>query len=521
MNVRVRIHLLAFLFIATSAFGVETLRIGRITIETHPVYNAADAARGGFYRAANLLHVQTPESLIRRFLLFREGDVYDPAKLAETERNLRLFEFLTSASVTASAPHDGVVDVAVVTEDAWTTDVTGDFSNEGGINTYLVDATQRDLFGTGSALDLRVEQTTERRTNAIEFLSPAAFGPYWNLDALYARSSDGHEEKLALERPLFSYATPWTANLLFDHLLRNERIFADGSVLARFRQQHRELALSRSYDLHSGATGSSRIVGGIDFLDDAFQPLANRPSDLLPDPRRFRFVDVGYESNGFHFLKLDYVDRDRLEQDFNLGHVTTLHAAVSPRFSSDRPLTWRLRAAETIGYAFTPRSFVLASASATTRAPRDRNSIFSFDTRTVTRFDTGLPQAFVARARVDLGWQLDRDVQFFADGQNGLRAYPDFAFEGNRRVILNAEHRVFLGRELLQIFAPSVAVFADSGQAVNGSFHGMKSDAGVGLRIAIARYDAALIRIDYARAFNRSPLNGPGWVLSVATSQAF
>jgi hypothetical protein len=80
---------------------------------------------------------------------------------------------------------------------------------------------------------------------------------------------------------------------------------------------------------------------------------------------------------------------------------------------------------------------------------------------------------------------------------------------------------VFLGRELLQLFGPSVALFADSGQAVDGSFRGMKSDAGIGLRIGIARYDGALIRIDWAYAFNASPLNRRGGVVSVSTSQAF
>jgi hypothetical protein len=49
----------------------------------------------------------------------------------------------------------------------------------------------------------------------------------------------------------------------------------------------------------------------------------------------------------------------------------------------------------------------------------------------------------------------------------------------------------------------------------------MKSDAGVGLRIGIARYDAALIRIDYAYALNASPLNRRGKVISISTSHAF
>lgn len=497
------------------------LRIGKITIEAVPVFSAAEVAHGSFYRGVNLLHVQTRVALLRRFLLFHEGDPYDPVKLAETERNLRLFDFLKSASVTAGPPHDGVVDVAVVTQDNWTTFVNGDFSNDGGKAAYDFDVTQKDLFGSGSALELHIDHGVERNTNTIEFLHPAALGPYWNLDTFYSINSDGNEEKLALDRPLFSYDTPWTASLLFDHFLRNERTFNQGQVAARYRQQHRQLAASRSHVLHNDENGSSSVVGGFDLLDDSFSHLPGRQADVLPLSRHFRFLDGGYESTGFHFVKLNYVDRDLREQDFNLGRFQSAHLAISPSSGAARPLTWRLRLTEGGGYAFNERSFVTGQASFTTRAPDHRNTIFSFDARTVTRFDTRYPQTFVSRVRLDVGSQLDGDVQFLADGQNGLRAYPDFAFEGSRRFIVNAEHRLFLGRELLQLFGPSLAVFLDSGQAVNGGFRGMKTDVGIGLRMVIARYESAMIRVDFAYALNSSPLNRRGPVISVSTLHAF
>ncbi|MGZ4808961.1 MAG: hypothetical protein ACXV7D_06475 [Thermoanaerobaculia bacterium] len=506
-----------------AASAAPPLRVGRITIVAMPLFSAEESAHGSFYRAANLLQVQTRVELLRRFLLFREGDPYDPSRLAETERNLRLFGFLESASVTASEPHDGVVDVLVVTHDAMTTTLTGDFSNDGGTASYNVDVSQKDLFGSGGELQLNVDHGIERNTNSVELLHPAALGPYWNLDTLYSKNSDGDEEKVALERPLFSYTTPWTGGFLFDHLLRNERIFRDAEVAARFRQQHRELALWRSHVLRNTESGSSQLVGGFDLLDDSFAHLAGRPFDVIPADRHFRFLDAGYESTGFRYVKLNYVDRDLREQDFNLGRFTTFHAALSPRTSSDRPLTWLFRGTARAGYSISSRSFVLGQVSAATRAPRRRNTIVSLDARTITRFRTAYPQSFVSRVRLDLGWQLDRDVQFLADGQNGLRAYPNFAFEGSRRVIINLEHRLFLGRELLQLFGPSVAVFADSGAAVSGAIspRDMKTDAGVGLRIGIARYDGALIRLDYAIALSGSPVSHRGGVWSISTMHAF
>jgi hypothetical protein len=306
--------------------------------------------------------------------------------------------------------------------------------------------------------------------------------------------------------------------VLADHLLRNERIFEHGSIAARFRHEHRQLSLFRSLVLHADPGSSSSLIGGIDLSDDAFAPLPDRRNDRVPTSRHFRFLEGGYERTGLHFVKLNYVDRDLRDQDFNLGTFTSLRAAVSPPFHG-RPLTLRFRAAAGAGYAFSQRAFVIGQISATTRAPRDRNTIISLDGRSIFRIESRFPQAFVTRARVDAGWQLDRDTQFLADGQNGLRAYPDFAFEGSRRVILNAEHRVFLGHELLQLFGPGAAVFVDCGQA--GPFRGMKSDAGVGLRFGIARLNAALIRIDWAYAFNDSPVSRRGGVWSISTTQAF
>src|SRR6478609_7194644 len=104
---------------ATTAVSAAPLRIGKITIDSLDVYAASEAARGGVYRAANALHPETRDSVIHKFLLFKEGDEYKPERLAESERNLRALHFLKSATVVASEPHDGVVDVIVTTQDAW------------------------------------------------------------------------------------------------------------------------------------------------------------------------------------------------------------------------------------------------------------------------------------------------------------------------------------------------------------------------------------------------------------------
>jgi hypothetical protein len=51
------------------------------------------------YGAANSVHFQTKERVIRRELLFGTGDCYDPFMLEETERLLRAYDFIGRVDV--------------------------------------------------------------------------------------------------------------------------------------------------------------------------------------------------------------------------------------------------------------------------------------------------------------------------------------------------------------------------------------------------------------------------------------
>jgi len=504
---------IATLSLALAAAG-EPLRVGRITVRTTPVFSSEEAQRGGFYRAADMLAVPTPETLVRKFLLFHEGEPFDESRLRDSERNLRALDFLTSASIKASAPHDGVVDVLVETQDAWTTTPNVDFSNEGGRSLYDVSVTQMDLFGRGADLIVRTAHGRERRTNSIELLDPALFGAYWNGDLFYARSSDGNEEKVAVERPLFSHETPRTLSVSFDHLLQDTHFYALGRVQSLFRQEHREATLLFGRAISTTENSSLRLVAGADVVSDSFRLLQG----VQPDDRHFRFVEAGADTTAFDFMKLDHVDFGMREQDFNLGAHAALIGGWSPP-THGHGVVWRVRGDASDGWRFGPRTIAVTRLTAASLfGDVNRNAIISSDSRFIARIATSWPQAFVARLRVDHGSDLDREVQFFADGQNGLRAYPNFAFTGSNRQVLNVEHRLYLGRELLQVIEPGAALFADSGRAGGGP---LRTDLGAGLRFGIARWDQAMLRFDLAYALNDSPLSRRGLVFSFATTQAF
>ncbi len=76
--------------------------------------------------------------------------------------------------------------------------------------------------------------------------------------------------------------------------------------------------------------------------------------------------------------------------------------------------------------------------------------------------------------------------------------------------MLNVEHRIFSGTEILQLFSLGAVVFVDTGTAVPRDqplkFSSLRTDAGLGIRVAISRAATnPILRLDCAYAFEFRP----------------
>ncbi len=503
-------------------------RVGAIRVRALDVFSPEEASRGWLYRTANAVRFQTREAVIRRFLLFREGEPFDPARLEETERNLRALPFLKAATVTAGPPNDGVVDVEVVTQDAWTTEPGISFGGKGGATTYGFVLKEKDFLGSGRQIAISYDKDIERTNRSVRYVDPYLFGPYWLGDFAYSDNSDGSETRAAVVRPFVSFVDRRSSQALYDHLSLNDRIFANGETFSRYRLRHDEVTLRQAWAVDASNTRARRISVGFEALDDRFSLLETSPSPVIPDDRRFRYVTVGYQDVSNDFLKLNYVNRDARFEDFNLGRNIVVDVGVSPAaFGVDRT-TERLRVALEKGWRLGVGSFLSAAVSYRTRWDGSpQNEILSGRVLFVRKFEQVRPlQTFVSRLTFDRGWNLDRDIQFFADGDNGLRGYRLYAFEGDKRVIFNAEQRFFVAREFLQLFSPGAAIFFDTGAATPPGrplrFSDFKSDFGVGIRIAISRAATnSVLRFDVSYALDPDPRGRRGFLVSFSSGQVF
>jgi len=520
----VKSFLIVLLF-ATAASAQQPLRIGTITINALDVYSSEEANRGWLYRTADRLHIDTHKAVIEQFLLFHAGDEYRPELLAQTERNLRARGFLKSASVVASPPHDGVVDVVVTTQDAWSIAPETQAGNRGGTSTYGATLSDSNLLGLGKDIELEWNKGVDRSRLGATYSDPAFFAPYWNAKFGYATTSDGYDHNFTVSRPFYAFTTPWTADFSFNGFKQEDHLYAGGVEVERFRQHHREILGDYGIALSATDAAATRLIGGVRVIDNSFSTVTSHPLTALPEPRQFRYVFLCLDRVENDFVKLNFVNKDVRYEDFNLGRRTAVEAGISPRaFGADSTSEYvRLTASE--GTRVGADGFVLPAVNLSSRFDRGlRHTIASSSILMVRRSEAVHPRALVGRIALTSGWRVDRDVQFFADGLTGLRGYRAHTFAGDRALVMNLEERLYLGREIFQLVSPGVVAFIDAGNATGGGFRDLmrlKTDLGVGLRIGLPRTPRNLLRVDLSYALNDDPLGRRGWMMSFSSGQAF
>jgi hemolysin activation/secretion protein len=507
-----------------AARAQDAPQIRQIRIESENVFQDAEGSL--LARVADAIHGITRPEVIRRELLFSEGDTLDPARIAETERNLRALGLFRSVKIRVE-PVGDQVDVVVQTRDGWSTQLSGSFGRAGGRNKFGAEIEENNLLGLGKSLSVSFASNPDRETRAISYEDPQFLGRRLTLDVEYASLSDGDRRHFALTHPFRSLATTSAGAAIYEEGRQLTRIYGGGSEVARFETASELLELSAGRKVFSETLRPiARLTVGYRRQESRFTLEEGSP-DMLPERRQF----------GFFFGRLDLLQPDFVvergiysfsrDEDFDIGSRASLEIGYSPRlFGAQERLAARLQLARGLPFA---GGFVIGSLSGKTRAQTDgtlENALAEGSVLAVWRPFRNVPQTVVGRVALAWGDRLDRDFQLAADGATGLRGYRLHAFTGDRRLLFNVEDRVRITRELLHLFEVGAAAFVDAGYAwpVGAPFKlsDLRYDVGAGLRIALPRAPRlGLFRLDLAYALRPDLQGRRGFLVSFSSSQAF
>jgi hypothetical protein len=495
-----------------------SMAIRNIRFERHNVFTSAEAT-SFLPRLVNKLHVRTREGVIGRELLFRVGDLYDSASVAETERNLRRMGIFSEVSVDTSRTEEGL-QVDVTTRDGWSTTPQFTFRTTGNQITYRLALVEDNLLGTASLLAASYRKDPDRSTVLFVFAQPRLVAGRIGLSTQYENRSDGYIVGAQVNQPFRSLGTPtaWGVGVQ----TRDEtilRYFSGEKVAGDTVQRLLDLVgVSYGWAARADSRGYLRLgVGGRVWKDDFI-----KPGDPTPTNRKTYGILWGnlewrqarfFVTRGF---------RANREEDVDLSTTIATSLTVTPAgFGYDENGIAPGVVART-GTFLGANSFAYIDVAAHGRfasAGLDSGSVQTGATLVV------LPSpghAIIAHGW--LGWlHNSRPGGEFDLGLGvGPRGYRLHSFTGDRGMFATAEYRYMAAENFLNLADMGIAGFVDYGGAwYAGEPRRLGWDFGVGLRIGTSRStDLLLNRFDLVRRVGNEQ-EPSGWVIVIGKGLVF
>lgn len=502
--------------------------IRNIRIANGDVFDLEEPEHDRFvHHLMNAIHIQTHEDVIRRQLLFAEGEFFDQSSIAETERYLRANRYLAEADVSGTNCEDGYIDLQVNTTDAWSLIPSISFSRKGGQNFGGFEIQETNLFGSGSELKLAYDSDIDRDSFGVRYadrqLGDSRTGILIALDDYV----DGYRYRFDLGQPFYSLDTNKAAGFKMDVFDQLDGIYELGERVADVRHDAKQFAvqIGRSRGINNGRV--VRWSTGIGYDEHHFLAVDDYPiTGFVPADRRdvYPFVRVEWLQNIYE--KVRNQDQMFRVEDRHLGTSIAMQLGYASTLLGSSGNALRLEAAVSRGFRPAAGDSLMLQARLDWREPRDGRSSYLIQGSSRYYHQQSEKRLFFAQLKVAAGENLDTDKTLYLGGDTGLRGYPVRYLTGDTSVLLTLEQRYYFDWYPFGLFRVGAAAFFDAGK-VSGMPENEATpttalkNAGVGLRIGSPHSATGrMLHIDAAYAMD-GPQEIRGWQLYIESRTRF
>lgn len=504
--------------------------IGSITITVGEIFK--EPYDSMIYGAANTVKAQTRDYVIRRELLFKEGDKFDPFRLQESLRYVRSLRFLRDVSMKA-IDRGNFVDIEVAADDTWTIIPQLGYSNNTGNQNYQVGMSESNLLGYGKRLEVAYEK--EDNINSLQTVwdDNRVWGTYNRLIAGYFNRSDGDRMVLFFGRPFRSLVEEYSYTIESDIADVVNRLYRYGDARSVFREDRNNTSVRFVFSRGDPAKERYRFGFGYDYLESNFtkatlsdyeavdvDPNSVDDPNAIPADRRFSGPVLTFRDVVPEYISMNYIDRFDFVEDYNLGDETSVNSHFAPEFLGSFQDAYLFSVNRSRGHRFSADSFIRGELGVASRLVGDgmSNTLYRGELKYYNALGILSPRnLFLGRhtlassLSIDYGVDLDKDREFLSGGDNSIRGYQARAFTGDKRYALNLEDRVHLVDNIYDIISLGAAAFVDVGGSSDRSLndlinHQTYTDVGVGLRFAFPRSQGSrILRLDVAVPLRDGP----------------
>ena len=491
----------------------EGATICRIIIEKQNVFDTSKPGENkSIFRLANRWHIITRDSVIEQQLLFRSGDRFSQRELEESERLLRLNNYLYDTKITPISYEDGVVDIRVWTRDLWTLMPGISVSRSGGENRSRVELSEQNLLGRGVRLRVSYVENVDRDSTSFEY-SDKNLGDTWtSILFKHSDSSDGGTNRFDLIRPFYALDTRWSAGASFLDDEREVSFYDLGNEVSEYQSETATHSAFWGWSAGLKDGWVRRWTTGVVYDDREFSAVPNGllPS-LVPENRLLVYPFLGFELLQDRFQTASNRDQIDRTEDFYLGtRLTATLGWASEGFGSDRDaLIYRASASKGFGSIQRKALFLSSWASGRVEHGESANTQIGAGARYYNQITE--KRLFFSTLEATWGNDLDLDNLVDLGGDTGLRGYPLRYQSGDSKILLTVEQRYFTDWYPFRLFRVGGAMFVDIGRTwgdnpVGGPPLGWLKNIGLGLRLGPTRSSGRdMIHIDVAFPLDGDP----------------
>ncbi|HYQ00220.1 MAG TPA: BamA/TamA family outer membrane protein [Polyangiaceae bacterium] len=466
----------------------------------------------------NVLHATTDEPVIRRELLFREGEPYRASFVHETARNLRGLQQLSIVLIVpAKGTRPDRVRMVVITKDVWSLRLNWalELSNS-HITSLVLNPSEENLFGTHAVIGGMFIMDPATYSLGFSLGHRRLLGSHQQITMAanviknrYSGATEGSFGEFRYGQPLYSLDTKWswgTSILWRSDIARRfvgvnvdttagipveynrDRLYGGYQLIRSFGRRFK-------YDISVGFEADRREYSPRDLSGYSPAQVKRFIAEELPlsDQRIGPFAQL-------HAHRTDYralleVETLGLQEDYRRGHdlLLRMYGGIGALGSTRDLLGSQASLAYTQPVA---DGFIRPVVSSTIEwATLNRNdALFQAAMRIVS------PHVGFARLMIDAEF-FDRyynylNRHYVLGGDNRLRGYAPGAFPGSKLVAVNTELRT----TSIDILSAQVggAAFYDVGDAKNHLENlRLKQSVGIGVRVLFPEFDRIVMRADW------------------------
>ncbi|HCQ04449.1 MAG TPA: hypothetical protein DIT99_28945 [Candidatus Latescibacteria bacterium] len=458
-------------------------------------------------------NTRTREAIIRRELLFSEGEPLDSMLVVESARNLRRFFFLGQVDIQVQKK-DRFADVVVSVLDLYARALSPTLSGKSGELSYGLVGMDFNFLGLGQVVQLTFDHDaiTGNRVAALYHL-PRLAGTRRTLTTNIGVGAEGHDVRLTVSQPFFSLATTWSYGVSFFSQEEVVRLYSNQIISARYADR-----------IDGGAAWITRSFGDqikvrpgirLDLSDRQFA--TQQGFTYAPNNRRRVLPSVGLTIWKPHFERVRYIQFLGRLEDLPIGSFVSTRVGISHQsLGSDRDFgVFSLHLAPRFKLYANGYTFISLFLSGRRQTGSYRN-VFG-QAELVTYAQVRRLHTLAFRIRWDAIGRTEDISQLLLGVIRGLRGYVPRRFDGTRRFLLNVEARPTFYRH--PAFALGGAFFMDSGTVWTPGVNdpGLNTSVGLGGRLGFTRvYNNPILRADLAYA-----IQDRTWQLWVGLGQYF